>query len=244
MRKLIAIALLCLGLAGLASARPGPDSNYNIAISGGGASPSYTYPISAGLYALGGGGATNTLFVAPSGSTLPILGSAGSAFVLLAFNATGGNAGATSITLNGTTLTPIQDDGSHDVSFFANTVTLTGTGDSIVINSAAGAFNFLDLNGAVWVMSNLTSTTKISSAPNAGPLAASANNFLFVAENGAAGTWTAPTGINSRAAMVGGGSGTTLVVGDKKLVSGDITGGNVTATFSAGTFGVVAAVWD
>jgi len=42
MKRWIAAALVCLGLVCLAQARPGPDSNYNISVSGGGGS--YTGP--------------------------------------------------------------------------------------------------------------------------------------------------------------------------------------------------------
>lgn len=224
-------------IGGLSFPGPGPR------VASGGGSPSYTYPISAGLTMIGGGGATNTF----SGLNL----GTGSQFVLLAIDITGSaNAGITGVTVNGSSLTLIQDDGGHNVTFYAGTATLNGSTDNIVISSIAGAFNFLDIDVAPWVLSNLSSTTKISSTGSAGttstagPTAASTNNFIFMAHNGGTGTYTVPAGITNRTFIVGGGSSTTLIVGDVQATAGMISAGNFTATTSANMFGNIIAVWD
>jgi hypothetical protein len=116
-----------------------------------------------------------------------------------------------------------------------------------VVASAAGAFDFLDMNVAPWVLSNLHSTTVIPT-PQGGEavdsltLSASVGIFIFAAN--VAGAYTAPTGITNRATITGVSSGTSSFPGDVIAPSGIISGGEVTVTHGGPGNGTVAAAWD
>jgi hypothetical protein len=125
---------------------------FTLVISPSGGGPSFAYPVTAGLMISDGSGTTNTL----TGN----LGT-GTHFVVLAVAFQANNAAIGTITINGSDpFTLIKDDGDGKVTLYGGTATLTGT-DSIVITSAAGAFDFLDMLVAPWVLSNLHSTTVI-----------------------------------------------------------------------------------
>jgi Putative Ig domain len=209
---------------------------FTLVISPSGGGPSFAYPVTAGLMISDGSGTTNTL----TGN----LGT-GTHFVVLAVAFQANNAAIGTITINGSDpFTLIKDDGDGKVTLYGGTATLTGT-DSIVITSAAGAFDFLDMLVAPWVLSNLHSTTVIPT-PQGGEavssltLPASVGNFIFTANVAAA--YTGPTGISVRSTITGP-NGTALFPADVTVTSGMISGGDVTVTAPAGN-GMVAAAWD
>jgi hypothetical protein len=208
----------------------------------------------------GGGGGGGAAFVFRGGQNQNISSSGpvtftainmgtGSQFVILGLTGqvlAGGTTTITSITVNGTALTPITSDvslGGADV-IYAGTVTTTGSDVVVVTYSASAAFE--DNNIAVWTATGLTSTTPLTSQASSDVAAsftvpAAVGNFIFAfATSG--GLWTSPTGITNETAVTGL-NGLISQPGDVTVTSGMISGGNVTMTGTNDQFGV-AAVWD
>jgi Putative Ig domain len=176
-----------------------------------------------------------------TGSQFIILAQANQA-LLLSSGAT-----VTKLTVNGTTLTPVPN--GSDVSLggidtlYAGTVTTTGS-DVVQVTYSASA-QFSDQNVAVWTASGLTSTTPLFSTgyTQTTSVPAAAGNLLFAfASTGATGTFTSPTGITNETEITGLDGGNSFPA-DTTVTSGMISGGDVTVTFSADVFGVVA-IWD
>jgi Putative Ig domain len=171
----------------------------------------------------------------------------GSQFVILALGSqflSQAQGTITSITVNSTALTPIVSDvsiGGGDV-IYAGTVTTTGSDVVVVTYSASAAFN--DNNIAVWTATGLTSTTPLFSTGynQTTSVPAAVGNFLFALATGGPGdSFTSPTGITNETAITGD-NGEVSYLADATITSGMISGGDVTLTFSADAFGVVA-VW-
>jgi len=167
LKKLLIIALIVSACSFVASARPGPDSNYNIAISGGGGSPTFTGQTSGN----DGGTCSFATTCTVSGLTLT------SGYLVVVFgsgNFSGASSTVSSAAVGGVcsgtltaVATPTSTANNAIIGIFGGTIT-GGTGCTLSATASA-AGTFLGLFAGAGTLNNLTSTTASATCSGAYP---------------------------------------------------------------------------